>query len=78
MKEGDIIWFLDSGRKRQAVLHKLTNTDAIIRFVDNGGGIRISRSRLFETEKEIDDYLFQVSGGKIRKKNQYDYMMEMK
>ena len=83
MKNGDIIWFLDSGRKRQAVIKRLSHTDAIIKFTDRNGAIRISVNRIFETEGEIDQYIKDqerkissnipnIAG--YRKRNQYDYM----
>lgn len=83
MKAGDQIWFMDSKTKRKAVVKRMTSDDVLIAF-ENGGGIRISRSRIFESEEEIDEYIkneaakekimFQQDNSR-RRKNQYDYML---
>ena len=88
MKVGDTIWFMDSNTKRKAVIKSLTGNAAVIKFADRNGGIRISRSRLFESEEAIDQYILenavkerasfcdvsQNTGPVRRRKNQYDYM----
>lgn len=76
MKVGDVVWFLDSNIKRQAVIKKITRSDAIIKFVDKeNSGIRISVNRLFESEEAIDIFIKKKYRGQNNmKKNQYDYM----
>lgn len=57
MKVGDTVWFIESNRKREAVIKKMTRSDAIIKFADSNGGIRISLNRLFDTEEAIDRHI---------------------
>ena len=78
MKAGDTVWFLNSGVKRKAVILRMTKSDAVIRFPE-GGGIRISLNRLFESEDDIDEYIKnrvekERIGFASKRKNQYDYM----
>ena len=73
MRAGDLVWFMDSNRKRMAVVLRINKTDATIRFADGDGGIRISVNRLFRSEKEIDEYIRQHVKP-TQRKIQYDYM----
>lgn len=81
MKVGDKIWFLASRGKQQAIIKKINRSDAIIQFVNGGGGIRISVNRLFSSEEEIDEFIRKKEEKEVlhglapRRKNQYDYMV---
>lgn len=65
-------WIFESGsRLREVVLLKRTGNMCTIRFVDNGGGIRVHISRLY-TKEQAEKKLEEIK--EINRKNQYDYM----
>ena len=65
-------WIFESGsRLREVVLLKRTGKMCTIRFVDNGGWIRVHISRLY-TKEQAEKKLEEIK--EINRKNQYDYM----
>lgn len=81
MKVGDVVWFIENGYKCKVIIKRLTKSDALIKFTDRDGGIRISVNRLFETEDDADQYLNnkKKENDKFKerhgyKKTPYDYM----
>lgn len=52
LQPGDFVWFAESNRfTREAVILRSSRSGCLLRF-HGGGGIRLSRSRLFRTEAE--------------------------
>lgn len=83
IRKGNVCWIVESNRrKRQVEVLKVDQDFATVAFSD-GGGIRVRKSRLYETAREADQKIKESAlkdsedeeiPVKPRKKNQYDYM----
>ena len=62
---GDTVYFAESMRwLREAKVLRVDGDNCVIRFTDNGGGIRTRMNRLYATEKEAQAAM--AAAGKAR------------
>lgn len=66
---GDECWILESGRPRHVTITKINSNFAVVRF-DNGGGIRVSISRL-KSQNEVVESIPDTE--KRNNKSPYQY-----
>lgn len=75
-KAGDTAYIVESNRLVREV--KIVNFSAgfyLIRFADNGGGIKVRENRLYATKEEAEATIKIPEEPKPKRKTPYDYMM---
>jgi hypothetical protein len=56
MKVGDLALIVESNRSiRRVVIKKISGNTVLVQFTNNGGGIRVNKSRIFLTREEAEN-----------------------
>ena len=56
MKVGDFALIVESNRSiRRVVIKKISGDTVLVQFTNNGGGIRVNKSRIFLTREEAEN-----------------------
>ena len=56
MKVGDFALIVESNRSiRRVVIKKISGDTVLVQFTNNGGGIRVNKSRIFMTREEAEN-----------------------
>jgi hypothetical protein len=56
MKVGDLALIVESNRSiRRVVIKKISGDTVLVQFTNNGGGIRVNKSRIFLTREEAEN-----------------------
>ena len=56
MKVGDLALIVESNRSiRRVVIKKISGDTVLVQFTNNGGGIRVNKSRIFMTREEAEN-----------------------
>lgn len=73
-KAGDTVFIVESNRFiREAEVRSCSGGMYLVKFKDNGGGIKLKEHRLFVTKEEAEESIPKSNSKQVRR-SPYDYM----